>query len=150
MIDRLLLPNVPAPAAFLGLAGVLPFAAAALGSSLLGGEPGAFARMALLGYGAVILSFLGGIHWGLAIAAGRPGLRELGVGVLPSLVGWAGLLVGGAAGLLLLALGFAGVLLVDFRLTRDGVAPPWFARLRSVLTGAVCACLLLAAVAALP
>jgi hypothetical protein len=137
---------VPAPAAALGLAGVIPFAAAAVGS-FAGGAEGGWAEFALLGYGAVILSFLGGIHWGLALARDAPGLRLLGVGVLPSLVGWAGLLVGGDAGLLLLTAGFLAVLAVDIGLSRNGAAPAWFARLRTMLTVAVCLCLLLATLA---
>jgi hypothetical protein len=96
----------------------------------------------------VILSFLGGIHWGLALARpAPPGFRALGIGVLPSLAGWAGLLAGGVGGLLLLLAGFLAVLAVDLDLGREGGAPPWFARLRVVLTGAVCGCLLLAVLA---
>lgn len=145
MLDRLL-PGVPPPAAFLGLAGVLPFAAAAL-VSFQPGATGHWATFALLAYGAVILSFLGGIHWGLALARyTTPNFRELGIGVLPSLVGWAGLLTGGSAGLIMLVAGFLGVLAVDIDLACDGRAPAWFGRLRAVLTGAVCATLLLAVV----
>jgi hypothetical protein len=145
MLDRLL-PGVPSPAALLGLAGVLPFAAAAL-LSFQTGSTGEWATFALLGYGAVILSFLGGIHWGLALARyTTPHFRELGIGVLPSLVGWAGLLAGGTTGLLMLVAGFLAVLAVDIGMACDGRAPAWFGRLRAVLTGAVCATLLVAAV----
>ena len=91
----------------------------------------------------MILSFLGGIHWGLAIGQGGPSYRRLGVGVAPSLVGWVALLLG-AAGLLLLAAAFVAVLGLDVQLTRDGMAPAWFPRL-AVLTAAVVLCLLLAA-----
>ncbi len=139
-----LFPEVPPAATALGLAGVIPFAAASLASLLAGGDLGGFARAALLAYGAVILSFLGGLQWGLAVRAGRPDLARLGAGVLPSLVAWAALLVGGAAGLLMLAAAFAGVLAVDLRLTREGTAPSWFPKLRAALTGAVVVCLLLA------
>ena len=140
-----LLPDAPAPAVVLGLAGVIPFAAGALGS-FWAGAIGAFATKALLAYGAVILSFLGGIHWGLAIGQGDPSYRRLGVGVAPSLVGWVALLLGGgAAGLLLLAAAFVAVLGLDVQLTRDGMAPAWFPRLRTALTAAVVVCLLLAA-----
>ena len=143
MLARLL-PDVPTPAALLGLAGVLPFAVAAL-LSLQDGATGEWARFALLAYGAVILSFLGGIHWGLALAGrGSPAALDLGIGVLPSLAGWAGLLAGGTTGLLVLLAGFLAVLAVDIGLSRDGRAPAWFARLRTVLTGAVSASLLLA------
>jgi hypothetical protein len=144
MLDRLL-PDVPTPAALLGLAGLLPFAAASL-LSLQPGPAGDAAGFALLAYGAVILSFLGGIHWGLALAGdGTPDWRALGIGVLPSLAGWAGLLAGGTAGLLLLTAGFLAVLAVDLGLSRNGRAPAWFARLRTLLTGAVCAALLVSA-----
>jgi Protein of unknown function (DUF3429) len=139
-----LLPDVPAPAAVLGLAGVIPFAAGALGS-FRPGALGALATAALLAYGAVILSFLGGIHWGLAIGQHDPSYRRLGVGVVPSLVGWVALLLGGAAGLLPLAAAFAAVLGLDIQLTREGMAPAWFPRLRSALTAAVVLCLLVAA-----
>ncbi|HEX6015013.1 MAG TPA: DUF3429 domain-containing protein [Geminicoccaceae bacterium] len=139
-----LLPDVPAPAAVLGLAGVVPFAAGALGS-FWPGALGAFATAALLAYGAVILSFLGGIHWGLAIGQGGPSYRRLGVGVAPSLVGWVALLLGGAGGLLLLAAVFVAVFGLDVQLTRRGMAPAWFPRLRIVLTAAVVLCLLVAA-----
>jgi hypothetical protein len=152
MLTTRLLPGVPPAAACLGLAGVLPFAAASLaslgggagGDGGGGGAFGSFAHGALLAYGAVILSFLGGIQWGLAVQAGRPGFVHLGVSVLPSLAGWAALLVGGDAGLLLLAVAFVAVLAVDLRLARGGAAPAWFGRLRTVLTVAVVACLLLA------
>jgi hypothetical protein len=144
------LPDVPPPAALLGLAGVIPFAASALAVTgpFATGAANAFAEAAVLAYGAVILSFLGGIQWGLAIDRGSASYGHLGVGVLPSLAGWVALLVGGWWGLLLLAAAFLAVLALDLRLTRDGMAPAWFPRLRLVLTHAVVLCLLLAAVGA--
>ena len=58
------------------------------------------ARFGLRAYGAVILSFLGGIQWGLAIrnsdgnARTRQGLTPiLTVSIVPSLIGWTGLVV---------------------------------------------------------
>ena len=139
-----LLPDVPPPAAVLGLAGVIPFAAGALGS-FRPDAPGAVAATALLVHGAVILSFLGGIHRGFAIGRRDPGYARLGLGVLPSLVAWAALLLGGRGGLFLLAAAFAAVLGLDVQLARDGLAPAWFLRLRGVLTAAVVLCLLVAA-----
>lgn len=136
-----LFPEMPPAAAILGLAGVIPFAAASL-ASFAGGAVGGFAQGALLAYGAVILSFLGGIQWGFAVQCGRPDFPHLGISVVPSLVAWAALLSGGAAGLLLLAAAFAGVLAIDLRLTREGTAPAWYPRLRTMLTAAVIACLL--------
>ena len=79
MLTTKLLPDVPPAAAVLGLAGVLPFVAAAVGS-LQPGPLGAFALTALIAYGAVILSFLGGIHWGMAIHRANPSYSHLGSG----------------------------------------------------------------------
>jgi hypothetical protein len=145
MLTKRLLPDVPPAAAVLGLAGVIPFAAGAIGS-VYAGALGAFATTALLAYGAVILSFLGGIHWGLAIDRSDPSYTHLGLGVLPSLVGWVALLIGGTWGLLLLAVAFMAVLVLDLQLTKEGVAPGWFPQLRLVLTNAVVLCLLVAMV----
>ena len=51
----------------LGYAGLLPFVLLAVATWVA--EPGhrAFAGLALAGYGAVIASFLGAIHWGLVM-----------------------------------------------------------------------------------
>ena len=143
---KLLHPDVPAPATWLGLAGVLPFAAGAL-AAWRPDPLGAFAATALLAYGAVILSFLGGIHWGLALDRERPRFAQLGLGMLPSLLGWAALLVGDRAGIALLMAGFVGVLVQDLRLARNAMAPPWFASLRALLTTAVLLCLAVGLVA---
>ncbi|MDZ7589237.1 MAG: DUF3429 domain-containing protein [Rubrivivax sp.] len=88
----------------LGYGGLIPFVslAAALWVALPGDWP--LARMALLGYGATISSFLGGIHWGLVMREGlvQP-MPSLLWGVVPSLLGWVALLLGHAPGLLLVA-----------------------------------------------
>jgi hypothetical protein len=119
--------------------------------------PRAFVVQALPGYGAVILSFLGGIHWGMAIAgpvappatataAGRRLGRRLAWSVVPSLVGWAALLVPPVAGLFVLAAAFAVQLGIDLRATKRGAAPAWYPRLRVPLTLVVVASLAVAAV----
>lgn len=88
----------------LGAAGLIPFVglAAALWLAPPGDRP--LASMALLGYGAIISSFLGAIHWGVVM---REGLAQpvpsLIWGVAPSLLGWVALLLGHAPGLLLIA-----------------------------------------------
>lgn len=143
---------VPVMAAWLGGMGALPFVALAVAVIGLDGAARALAVQALLGYGAVILSFLGGIHWGLAIAPGaRPAEPALGVrltwSVVPSLVGWAALLVTPVTGLFALAAAFAAMLGIDLRATRLGAAPAWYPRLRVPLTLTVVASVLAAAVA---
>jgi hypothetical protein len=148
-------PAVPAPAVWLGAAGVLPFAAAVLvlvvpsaGLSLV--SPG-LAATALTAYGAVILSFLGGVHWGAAVTGpSQPGLTlRLSLSVLPSLVGWLALLLPHGLALPVLAGGFLAMLAVDLRAARLSEVPAWYPRLRIPLTLVVTA-LLLAGAAFLP
>lgn len=77
----------------LGLAGLLPFLA---GAALQWFTPPGWrmlAGSALLTYGAVIVSFLGGIHWGLAMRGAVPQPARLLWGVVPSLLGWLGILL---------------------------------------------------------
>jgi fermentation-respiration switch protein FrsA (DUF1100 family) len=71
----------------LGYAGLLPFVLLAIATWVA--EPGrrAFAVLALAGYGAVIASFLGAIHWGLLMRdTSKQSLSLLGWGVMPSLL----------------------------------------------------------------
>jgi len=88
----------------LGYGGLIPFVGLAL--VLWVAPPGEWplARIALLGYAATIVSFLGAIHWGLVMPEGlaQP-VPSLLWGVVPSLLGWAALLLGQASGLLLMA-----------------------------------------------
>ena len=132
---------IPPAARWLGFAGLLPFLATAAAAILADGALQAFAARALPAYGAVILSFLGGIRWGLAMAAAEPGRLpvRLAVSVVPSLAGWVALLLPGAAGLALLAAGFAAMLALDLR---DASAPAWYVKLRLPLSlGAIAALL---------
>ena len=59
---------VPPASAWLGGLGAVPFVILAATQLGLDGQPRAVVIQALLSYGSVILSFLGGIHWGMAIA----------------------------------------------------------------------------------
>ena len=118
----------------LGFLGLVPFAGLAA-ATLAGGDAlRAVANPALLAYGATILSFLGGIHWGLALA--RPDLPArdvvvmLGVGVVPQLAGFAALLVPATAGHALCAGGLALFLVADRAAQKRGLAPVWFMQLR--------------------
>ena len=65
--------ELPAYATALGYGGLLPFIACGLSMLLL---PDAGMRhvagRVLVGYGAVILSFLGGVHWGLVLRGPSP------------------------------------------------------------------------------
>ncbi len=143
--------KVPLSAAWLGGLGASPFIGMAGAMPFLAGGPRSLAVHALVAYGATILSFLGGIHWGLAIVAqgdaGRARLpARLVLSIIPSLAAWAALLVADTTGLLLLALAVAAMLWVDIRATRASEAPPWYPTLRIPLTCIVVAALLLGTV----
>lgn len=101
-------------AARLGYAGLLPFVTLAAAAWLVPAPYRAQAAVALLAYGTTIASFLGAIHWGLALRgsmAPRPG--PLVWGVFPSLVAWVALLLPVSQGLLTVALLLCICLAVD-------------------------------------
>jgi hypothetical protein len=131
--------RVPLAALLLGVAGLLPtllalFVRLAAGATPDHSLPLALGALGLL-YSALILSFLGGIWWGLAAAQLRPeeapGL--LAVSVVPTVV--ALVLVGLSLrwpmpASLLLGLAIALTPLVDRALGRMDLTPPWWMRLR--------------------
>lgn len=138
---------VPTSAAWLGMAGAVPFVVLAL-VGFMDGAAGILARLMLLGYAVAILSFMGGVHWGLAMARGEAKMARLGPSVAPALVAWAGFLVGGRPGLWILAAAFAGLLAYDLSEVRRGAAPGWYPRLRWPLTAIVVISLVVASIAA--
>lgn len=133
----------------LGFAGLLPAAAAALALLFGPAQWHGLAATVCATYDAVILSFLGGAWWGIAsgpdAAPGRGLAGVLAVSVLPSLAGWAALLLDRGSGLVALGLLFLVVLPGDFWLERGGLAPAWWTRLRVPLSVGMAALALLAA-----
>lgn len=104
-------------------------------------------------YAAVILSFLGGMHWGLASAAlarddhALDAAHVLAFSVVPSLIGWIALLLPGRMGSIVLAFSFMTMLLLDRFMMQLDYAPRWWMRLRVSLTAVVVPLLLLLAFA---
>jgi hypothetical protein len=130
----------------LGLAGLLPFAAASLAVHAAPEAWTGFARGTLIGYGAVILSFLGAVHWGFAWrpapgeeAAAAPRLM---LGVVPSLIGWVALLLPEWPAVLLLAAGILGTAGVEQVAAGRGWVPAGYMALRWVLSAGAALCLL--------
>jgi hypothetical protein len=143
--------TIALPFRLLGYSGLIPFAAAAV--ALFG--PASWrglALPALAAYGAVILSFLGGVHWGLALRAtpeeAPAAWPRLALGVLPALVGWVALLLPARPGLALLAAGVLAVAAVETAAARRGLVPRSYLGLRWALSLGAGACLLLGALAA--
>lgn len=144
---------VPAPARILGLAGLIPFVACAAASWM--GPPWlqAEAISLQLGYGAVIVTFLGGVHWGRALAPDSTvDWPRLSWSVLPSLIAWVALRMYPLPALAVLIAAFALAFFVDRQSIRSGFFPEWYLPLRRLLTLGAMACLIvtLARVAALP
>jgi Protein of unknown function (DUF3429) len=70
----------------LGWSGLLPFVGGALAVAVAPPAWNDMALRALVAYGAVIVSFLGGIHWGSPTGAAHDAARLWGV--VPSLLAW--------------------------------------------------------------
>ena len=119
---------VPPWAARLGYAGLLPFIALAAAAWLAPLVYRGQAAHALLAYGATIASFLGAIHWGLAMRERlMPPTGALVWGVFPSLVAWVALLLPLSQGLVTLALLLGICLAVDWRNYPVYGLRPWLA-----------------------
>lgn len=128
--------DIPLLPLALGLAGLAPFIGLALAVALQAPPVmGVQASGALAAYGAAILSFLGGVHWGLALRHPSPDIRRglYVAAVIPSLWAWAALLVGGAVGLFMLAAGLAAHGAADTLYATRFAAPRWYPRLRLLL-----------------
>jgi hypothetical protein len=133
--------SIPPITYLLGAAGLIPFIVCAMGA-LSAGAWHQRGELALLAYGAVILAFLGGVHWGFVLApADAPAFAaqtRLALGIVPSLLGWAAVILAtlGLAelGLALQILGFAATILVEHRWSSLGLVPPAYMRLRWALS----------------
>ncbi len=141
--------DVPAAAKWLGYAGALPFLAGALASLPVTEALRPLGLQLLLGYGAIILSFMGGVHWGVAMMRNDTAPGPLTRSVAPSLIALPAPLIGGVTGLFILVAGFAGLLVYDEQEARAGRLPDWYPLLRRPLTAIVIACLALGAAARL-
>jgi hypothetical protein len=140
--------GLPAGYAALGYAGLLPFIACVIGIAVLDGGGRDWAARALVAYGAVILSFIGAVHWGLGLRASADGPARFAlVAVLPSVVAWIALLLPVRYGLTLLVVGFGGFWLYEHRVLGPQALPAAYLRLRRYLTLAVCSLLALGLIA---
>jgi hypothetical protein len=123
----------------LGAAGLVPFAGLALMLWLLPADPAAWVALALVAYGALIASFLGGIHWGVAMAHGQAGAAHLAWGVTPSLLAWPALLMPAYAALPWLGLLLIVCYAVDRRLYAAAGLGHWLTlRWRLSMVAALC------------
>lgn len=124
-------------------AGVAPFVLCLVGVGVLPDLAGReLAQRMAIAYGAVVLTFVGAVHWGLALA-GRMAWSPLRVcgSILPALIGVAALVLGGQHGLALLTVGLGVFWLYEHR-NAGSELPAAYLSLRRNLT--LVGCLLLA------
>ncbi|MBR0559716.1 DUF3429 domain-containing protein [Neokomagataea anthophila] len=142
----------------LSFVGLVPFAF--LGGSIFIGHlfaPQPHLMMALLAYGACVLSFLGAVHWGLAME--RPDIISnrttsdldrwrLIFGVCPAVLAWLSLYIGMVinlrSGLTTEILGFVAAYSVEKIGWKRGAVPQGYIRLRPALTIGAVASLIIA------
>ena len=131
----------------LGYGGLIPFvclsAAAILKIDLnvVGIESNA---QALLNYAAVIVSFLGAVHWGVALSRDEPCVANFLYGVIPSLLAWVLLIIPVKPALFAMAVIVVFAYVVDRSLLFD-LLRYQYAAMRLHLTVIVATCLILAA-----
>jgi len=139
----------PAPAwtrivTLAALAGLAPFVAGLVATvfpALLPIDQIVFER-ALLGYGALILSFLGGVRWGIRMQGGAGTDLTYLVGIAGSVLGFFTLLMPYVLGIAVLIVAFGAHGAWDVWSGFRGAIPRPYAQLRSMMTWLVCAALL--------
>ncbi len=145
--------TVPAPSpdatpprhvAWLGYGGLVPFVGLAA-ASLLGVQPRA-TSLALLAYGAVILSFVGALHWAFAMLLPQLAMMRrtwmYAWSTVPALMAWCALLLEPRVGSVMLVVAFALHYVQDRRLSAQGLLPAWYLPLRLRLSTVASVCLL--------
>ncbi|KAK3313029.1 hypothetical protein B0H66DRAFT_384189 [Apodospora peruviana] len=94
-----------------------------------------------VGYGAVIISFLGAIHWGLEYAEKAPSHSRTrfrySMGVVAPMLAWPSVFMPVEWALITQFFAFTGLYLADSRATVRGWTPPWYGTYRFVLTAIV-------------
>jgi hypothetical protein len=133
--------NVPLAAKILSFSGLIPFLACTYF------EWSHFVDTfnwleAHLTYSAVILSFLGGLHWAFAMTLTSLNTRAKNFrfiwGVIPSLIAWLSFGLHPLEANVLLVIGFLLQLWQDMVLHRSTQLPKWYLPLRIKLTAVVC------------
>jgi hypothetical protein len=140
---------MPRYVALLGYGGLLPF----IGLALLiafSVEYRPLGTSALVAYGAVILSFVGALHWGFAMTlqgmSAEQRRNRFLWSVIPSLIAWPATLLPVPLGCLLLIVGFVAHYWQDRKLVQALSLPAWYLPLRVQLTSVASICLLISAI----
>ncbi len=140
--------TLPPLAVVLGVMGIVPFALLGIGAVGASPDSSLSAARALVGYGAVILAFLGGVHWGFALEEEQGAQAErarLVLGVAPSLIGWAAIVCSIVSrpvlSLAILVAGFIATVVVEARAQRRDLVPGGYMAMRWAISVVVIALL---------
>ena len=139
---------IPRAAFWLGTTGLVPFVVLTSALYAMPGSANPVLVVWLSAYSAVILSFVGAVHWGVAMT--HQHMREadralfMAWSVVPALAAWASLLLPAKTGLLLMASTFAVHYAADRQLAQRFGLPAWYLKLRGGLTAMVALCLIMA------
>lgn len=132
--------GIPLFALLLGLGGLVPFVVLAA-ASFADPARAAIWVASVMSYGAIILSFVGALHWAFAMTASElTDSRRRATyawSVVPALIGWAAILVlpfWASVTAIMLVAGFWLHYLQDRRLARLIEIPGWYLPLRLTLT----------------
>lgn len=135
---------LPVTVAWLSYGGLLPFVAL-MPASLLDHHHAALWSDALYAYGAIILSFIGALHWGLAMSFSELSERQrsghFAWSVVPALIAWPAVLFSPPLAAPVLVMGFIAHYLQDLLLAGRATLPGWYLPLRLRLTSVAVVCL---------
>jgi hypothetical protein len=131
--------RIPLTPLLLGLSGLIPFGV--LSGLMLTGKTELLGLsydrtvLFLCVYGAVILSFVGGARWGLALTYEdqKKARRDYVISIIPALLGWSCLMLEPMLALRALCILTIFLALLDYGLICRGDAPVWYGRLRLML-----------------
>ncbi|CAE6455637.1 unnamed protein product [Rhizoctonia solani] len=162
-ITRDIAVTVPEPAMRIGLAGGIPYVGTALASVYYSRQAAQAMAGELHGvdvdttlqllnqiqhvqvtYGAVLLGFLGAVHWGLEFAkyGGEQGYKRLALGVAPALYAWPTLALSPEVALATQWAGFTAFWWADSKATTAGWTPKWYSQYRFYLSILVGGCII--------
>ena len=128
----------------LGYAGLIPFIVFSIGSwfqlPMISDS-----TYILTAYAAIILSFMGAIHWGIAMSSSElQNSKYFIASVIPGLCAWLALLMPQRYAIILLTIGFIALIIYDWSVEKPQRLPGWYIPMRNRLTLVVVMCLMFA------
>jgi hypothetical protein len=126
----------------IGYAGLIPFIGLSAMSVLWHDIHHSTILFSLLAYGATIISFLGAIHWGLAMREEQPDRIAIIWSVIPSLAAWVSLIVDTHWGLAIQFITLWVCFFIDYKRYPQFGASEWLSmRLQLTVMAGICSAL---------